>query len=404
MKDIAYFGTVQVGNPPRSFRVDFDTGSANTWISSTLCSSVACMNHRRFDPNESTSFHNDGRRFLVQYGDGSSVNGQLGHDDMNIGGVTLRNQPFGLAQYESDDMDDSTIDGIMGLAFPALSAVAGVPTVLDTMVNQHLLDAPVFSFHLSRGGEDGQSTGEIIFGGIDSSRFHKPMRFASVTRPLYWQFHVDNVYLGDNSLHLSSDAVVDTGTSLIVVPNNIARQIHSHIPGSIFSRTSGWLVPCNLSGTGPDLVFEMAGGRSSVPSIDYVGPALTLTPDMCFSNIMNSDIEHWILGDTFLKNNYVMFDYGNKRIGFAHRTEDVRVRRAKTTVSSTGKNRIRGQQKLINTDEVESILEHIDSSHHATNNTEANSPQHHDEIVVADSKETNHPVTLPVDQISNDIE
>ncbi|RKP10791.1 aspartic peptidase domain-containing protein [Thamnocephalis sphaerospora] len=324
MKDIAYFGAVSVGNPPKSFRIDFDTGSANTWISSTLCQTTACMGHRRFNPDESTTFRNDGRRFLVQYGDGSSVNGVLGRDDINIGGVLLRGQSFGLAQSESDEMDDQTIDGIMGLAFSELNAVSNAPTVLDTMIDQRLLDAPIFSFHLSRGDANTQSTGEIIFGGIDASRFQSPMRFAPVTRPLYWQFHVDQVYIGGKSLKLSSDAVVDTGTSLIVVPSDIARQLHTQIPGSFFSPVSGWLLPCNLSSTGPALEFEMAGGKSTVPSVDYVGPALTMTPEMCFSNIMNSEVEHWILGDTFLKNNYVVFDYGNRRIGFAHRTDETK--------------------------------------------------------------------------------
>lgn len=40
-------------------------------------------------------------------------------------------------------------DGILGLGFPIL-AVGGVRPPLDTLVDQGLLDKPVFSFYLSR--------------------------------------------------------------------------------------------------------------------------------------------------------------------------------------------------------------------------------------------------------------
>lgn len=39
-------------------------------------------------------------------------------------------------------------DGILGLAFPSLSA-GGATTVMQGMLQQNLLDSPVFSFYLS---------------------------------------------------------------------------------------------------------------------------------------------------------------------------------------------------------------------------------------------------------------
>jgi Eukaryotic aspartyl protease len=57
-------------------------------------------------------------------------------------------------------------DGILGMAFGAIS-VDGVATPITNMLQQHLLEQSLFSFHLKRGSADG---GELILGGVDPSQ------------------------------------------------------------------------------------------------------------------------------------------------------------------------------------------------------------------------------------------
>merc|ERR1711974_492329 len=51
----AYFGDVQVGSPPKTFSVVFDTGSGHLILPSSGCASEACTKHKQFDRAQSST-------------------------------------------------------------------------------------------------------------------------------------------------------------------------------------------------------------------------------------------------------------------------------------------------------------------------------------------------------------
>lgn len=77
------------------------------------------------------------------------------------------------------------------------------------MVDQGLLDEPVFSFRIGSSEEDG---GEAIFGGVDEDAFDGKLHYVPVRRKAYWEVELEKVKLGDDELEFeNTGAAIDTG-------------------------------------------------------------------------------------------------------------------------------------------------------------------------------------------------
>lgn len=100
-------------------------------------------------------------------------------------------------------------DGILGLGFDTIS-VNHITPPFYSMVNQGLLDDPVFSFRLGSSDEDG---GEAIFGGIDASAYTGKIEYVPVRRQAYWEVELEKIAFGSDVLELeNTGAAIDTGT------------------------------------------------------------------------------------------------------------------------------------------------------------------------------------------------
>ncbi|KAG0338469.1 hypothetical protein BG000_003926 [Podila horticola] len=326
--DREYYGTVKIGEPPQAFKIDFDTGSSQFIVSSKGC--VECSGTSHYDSTTSSTFQGADKPWHITYGDMSHAEGVLGHDRVIIGGIIVANQQLALVTSESQGFDE-TIDGIMGLAFGALSTnVASTHTVFENMMAQKLVDRGVFSFYLGKSSLNGG--GEVIFGGIDMDRVADghSITYTPVTRPKYWQINIDNILVNDQPIQpaLGSKAasksifrnvagIMDTGTTLMIVPLQISYGIHRAIHGAReYGQT--WTVPCDLGSQFPDgeVQLEISGKRFKIPFEDLVREP-TGEQELCYSGIQPSSSNFLIIGDVFIKNNYVVFDQENKRVGIA---------------------------------------------------------------------------------------
>ena len=83
------------------------------------------------------------------------------------------------------------------------------------MINQDLIDEPVFSFRIGSSEDDG---GEVVFGGINPKAYKGELVYVPVRRQAYWEVELEKVKFGDDELELeNTGAAIDTGLSLQVV-------------------------------------------------------------------------------------------------------------------------------------------------------------------------------------------
>ncbi|KAF9103855.1 hypothetical protein BGX27_010336 [Mortierella sp. AM989] len=317
--DSQYYGAAQVGTPGQTILFDFDTGSSDIWFPSILCKSIECRRHNRFSPKKSSTFKNDGRKWNMMYGDGSMATGILASDIVNVGGIKVR-QTVGLSTGEGGQFVKAPEDGIFGLGFGSLESVKGVKTFMDNAIASKTLAMPVFSVFLPSIRRNGGKGGNFLFGGIDHSQYTGNLTYVPVTKKGYWQINISDVKVQGKSINMSSEGIVDTGSSLVIVSRDAAAAFHKNIKGAIDSLVhGGWTVPCSLAKSQESMSFALGDKDFFVPLADIAWSPVKKGSSICFSGIQASGGDDlWILGDVFIKNNYCVFDYSDKpSIGMA---------------------------------------------------------------------------------------
>ncbi|XP_022379895.1 napsin-A [Enhydra lutris kenyoni] len=319
--NVQYYGEIGLGTPPQNFSVVFDTGSSNLWVPSIRCHflSLPCWFHHRFNSKASSSFQPNGTKFAIQYGTGK-LDGILSEDKLTIGGIKGASVIFGEALWEpSLVFTFAHFDGILGLGFPIL-AVGGVRPPLDTLVDEGLLDKPIFSFYLNRDPKAADG-GELVLGGSDPAHYIPPLTFLPVTIPAYWQIHMERVNVG-TGLTLCAQgcaAILDTGTSLITGPTEEIQALHAAI-GGVSLLLGEYLIQCSKIPTLPPVSFLLGGVWFNLTAQDYVIQIARGGVRLCLSGFQALDMPPpaeplWILGDVFLRTYVAVFDRGNLRGG-----------------------------------------------------------------------------------------
>ncbi|XP_024430173.2 pepsin A [Desmodus rotundus] len=313
--DTEYFGTISIGTPPQEFTVIFDTGSSNLWVPSVYCSSPACSNHNRFNPQQSSTYRATSQKVSVSYGTGS-MTGILGYDTVQVADISDTNQIFGLSKTEpSSFLYYAPFDGILGLAYPSIASSGATP-VFDNMWDQGLISQDLFSVYLS---SNDQSGSVVMFGGIDSSYYTGNLNWVPLSSETYWQITVDSITMNGEAIACSGgcQAIVDTGTSLLTGPTNAIANIQGYI-GASQASNGQMVVSCSAINNLPNIVFTINGIQYPLSPSAYI---LQMQQD-CISGFQAMELptasgDLWILGDIFIRQYFTVFDRGNNQVGLA---------------------------------------------------------------------------------------
>ncbi|KAJ1828315.1 aspartic proteinase precursor [Coemansia sp. RSA 2599] len=313
----SYFGEIQLGTPPQKFRVVFDTGSSDFWIPSEDCDSAACETHSRFNASASTTYVTSHLPFSLNYGTGALM-GQVGADTLRIGSLDVPKMHVGLATHMGRFFQKAQFDGVFGLGFPKLSRTQSQPP-LFAMAHAGLLDKPVFSFWM-REGKDGQHAGgEVVLGGVNPSRFEGKVRTLPLVRKMYWEVELNGLLINDAPVPniASQTAIIDTGTSLIVLPATDADMVNQFIGAvPLFDDYGLYAIDC-FKGNKPTVQFVLGGETFAIRPSHYILP---VGRDRCvtaFAASTSPDLSRWVIGNTFLRAWHTTFDMENFEVRLA---------------------------------------------------------------------------------------
>ncbi|KAK7509261.1 aspartic proteinase precursor [Phyllosticta citriasiana] len=304
--DAMYLSTIGIGTPAQNVALDFDTGSADLWVWSTeLPASVQSSGkHNIYDPSKSSTYKKlDGCTWKIQYGDSSSASGDVGTDNVDLGGLTIKDQP------------------------------KAVPTPVENLIAQQDIpkDSELFTAYLGSWRDTNEADkGESFytFGYIDQDT----LKAANTTEPHYvdvdssqgfWQFESTSATVNGKTVTRSGNtAIADTGTTLDLIDDSTLEQIYAAIPGSKYDTTQrGYVYPSDTSVDKLPVVTFAVGDKQFTIQKEDLGFADAGNGYIYGGIQSRGSLDFDILGDTFLKGIYAIFDQGNKRFGAVQRIE-----------------------------------------------------------------------------------
>ena len=366
---VLYTGEIGLGTPPQKFAVDFDTGSSDLWVPSTMCDETCdeFPDWRKYDALKSSTFavasdNPDENAFHAVYADGEVVEGVHARDTLSLGdSIQVQGQAFAQITTFSHFQACASEEGMFGLGFSMISS-HNFPTPINNMASS--LRHPIFSMYMNptddypQSGVNGisdamgnqkhytghaiSSNSEIVFGGVNQKHYegclnwHNLGQFKDLssgeTFQGYWDFRLDRVSVGGTSMPSSSLALVDSGSTYIVGPSEAIAQIVIINGAACLNLVPGGdpeFTECD-SPAGFDvaaidcdkpffsLQFEADTAVYILEKDDLVTRVSSSDGDICLLRLQPSnEIPGWVLGDAFLNKYYAAFDFMNKRVGFA---------------------------------------------------------------------------------------
>ena len=328
-RQMQYYANISIGTPPQYLSVLLDTGSSYNYMPSATCDS-SCSGADRYDSSKSSSFKSIGTVHTLTYGKGT-VYGEFASDTFTIGdSLTAKNVQFVLSN-RMEDSDDALFEGLIvrnsqGFGFAILSD--GVPTFVDSLKAQGVISQRVFSFYLSNSSyytNEYDTESECIIGEVDTSHASGDLTYIPIYgTPAFWSVAINSVYLGSTNLNIEYHVgILDTGTSLLVVPEKDAYAILDALDnaGNCGVTTSG-MIGCDCTSYSvsdyPTMILSLGGHSFELSPEDYFWHQ----ENGCLLLLQATTMHAWIIGDVFLRKYYTVFDMDMARVGIAEATSN----------------------------------------------------------------------------------
>ncbi|XP_001988893.2 lysosomal aspartic protease isoform X1 [Drosophila grimshawi] len=329
-----YYGEIQIGSSQK-FKVLFDTASSNLWVPSIQCPPDNCTRLHRYNSSLSSSHVANGKPFQIQYATRNNqptiLKGFLSADNVTLAGLSIKRQTFAeITSLPPGIFSRANFDGIFGLGLKEI-AIDGIVPPIYNLFQQGLISQPTFSIYLNRTntGVVDSNGGKLILGPSDQTLYSGCMTYVPLSKIGYWQLTVGSIVMGnDKELCSKCEAIVDSGTSLIVAPRAALKSINTILGLTENDKRDGvYTVACSRISSLPKITLNIGRRDFVLSPADYViqyknvcvsgftsleglGKELTDEQGTEYDNL-------WVLGLVFMGPYYIEFDIEYKRIGLA---------------------------------------------------------------------------------------
>lgn len=334
-QETLYFINASVGTPEQDFRLHLDTGSSDLWVNtpdSDFCSQKKnpCAASGTYNANSSSTYEYVGSYFNISYVDGSSASGDYVTDTIHIAGQTIKDFQFGVG-YQS-----SSQQSILGIGYPsnevqvARAGLKAYDNLPAKMAADGIISSNAYSLWLN---DLDASTGRVLFGGVDRAQFEGTLTSIPIekTNGGFSEFFITMTGLSVGSTNIASNmalgVLLDSGSSLTYLPNDVVSTIYD-MTNAVYQEEEGAaFVPCALADQDANITFTFSDPVSiAVPlnelvldASDVTGQQLSFSNDVpaCLFGIAPGGDSTSVLGDTFLRSAYVVYDLDNNEISLA---------------------------------------------------------------------------------------
>ncbi|KAL8786296.1 MAG: hypothetical protein Q9213_002891, partial [Squamulea squamosa] len=330
---------LSVGSPPEIFYVDLDSGSSLFWLQAILDDELdpEILGQNTYKPSKSIAAVDLGQSDRAKYGDGDLVNVCLFTDRVNVGKMYIPSAVVGAAPTNGIKVEFqvSKANGLLGLGFPTDPKNAGRRNLVQILYDLKLVKHASFALIGPRvdpklAAKIDQHTvmqprGTFVIGSVDPAYYTGSIAWCpQIISTNRWVVNLDQILINGKVAFENQQALIDTGTAYIVSsPSNFDRT-QTYIQGAA-PRKNGLMFTFPTESL-QSVEFVLGGRKIRLQPQDFgLGGIKSESNRMCSSivKLPKWDFEEslWVLGGIFLDNVVTIFDYEERKIGFADISE-----------------------------------------------------------------------------------
>jgi hypothetical protein len=289
-----------------------------------------CESGGVYSANSSATYQYLGSYFNISYIDGSGASGDYVTDTIRTSSAVIPAFQFGVGYTSTSGQ------GILGIGYRlnevqvTRAGLAPYDNLPAKLVANGQITSNAYSLWLNNLAAD---SGSLLFGGVDRARYQGSLVSVPIQKIKddYSEFFITMTKLRLGSTVIQDDmalaVLLDTGSTLTYLPDDLVEEIYNKT-NAVFEPQEGVaFVPCALGEQTANMTFFFSEPASiAVPLselvinlVDVTGRQLSFSNGVpaCLFGIAPAGQSASVLGDTFLRSAYVVYDLDNNEISMA---------------------------------------------------------------------------------------